>query len=53
MFQLARGVVFATDAIAIRHTMTGTIRRCFLMGDDEFSGKNFGHRKTRMVNGEL
>ena len=37
----ARVEVFAADDIAIVHVMNRTVRRCFLMGDDAFSGKNF------------
>ena len=43
--RLARVEVFAADEIAIVHVMNRTVRRCFLLGDDIFSGKNFDHRK--------
>ena len=46
MARLARVEVFAADEIAIVHVMNRTVRRCFLMGDDAFSGKNFDHRKV-------
>ncbi|WP_372719567.1 transposase [Novipirellula sp.] len=45
MARLARSEVFAPDEIAIAHVTTRTVRRCFLMGDDPISGKNFDHRK--------
>ena len=45
MARLARAEVFCTDEIAIVHVMSRTVRRCFLMGDDPFSGKNYDHRK--------
>ena len=45
MARLARVEVFAADEIAIVHVMNRTVRRCFLMGDDSVSGKNFDHRK--------
>ena len=45
MARLARVEVFAADEIAIMHVMNRTVRRCFLMGDDAFSGKDFDHRK--------
>ena len=32
--------------------MARTVRRCFLMGDDPYSGKNFDHRK-RWIEGKL
>jgi REP element-mobilizing transposase RayT len=37
---------FAADEIATIHVMNRVVRRCFLMGTDEFSGKNYDHRKT-------
>ncbi len=46
MARLARVEVFAADEIAIVHVMNRTVRRCFLLGDDAFSGKNFDHRKV-------
>ncbi|GAA5506909.1 hypothetical protein [Novipirellula caenicola] len=45
MVRLARSEVFDPDEIAIAHTCSRTVRRCFLMGDDPFTGKNFDHRK--------
>ena len=46
MARLARVEVFAANEIAIVHVMNRTVRRCFLLGDDPFSGKNFDHRKV-------
>lgn len=43
---MARVEVFAANEITIVHLMNRTVRRCFLLGDDSFSGKNFGHRKV-------
>ena len=45
MARLARVEVCAADEIAIVHVMNRTVRRCFLLGDDPVSGKNFDHRK--------
>ena len=45
MARLARVEVFATDEIAVVHVMTRTVRRCFLLGDDALTGKNYDHRK--------
>ncbi len=45
MARLARVEAFAPDEIAIVHVMNRVVRRCFLMGYDEASGKNYGHRK--------
>lgn len=45
MSRMARVEVFAADEIAIVHVMNRTVRRCFLMGEDELTKKNFDHRK--------
>jgi REP element-mobilizing transposase RayT len=45
MARTNRGEVFAADEIAVVHVMNRVVRRCFLMGDDPVSGKNFDHRK--------
>ncbi|MFG0262144.1 MAG: transposase, partial [Novipirellula sp. JB048] len=33
------------DEVAIAHVCSRTVRRCFLMGDDPVTGKNYDHRK--------
>ena len=48
MVRLARSEVFDPDEVAIAHVYNRTVRRCFLMGDDPVSGKNFDHRKVWM-----
>lgn len=45
MARLARVEIFASDEIAIVHVMNRTVRRCFLLGNDPLTGKNFDHRK--------
>lgn len=45
MARLARVEIFAPDEIAIVHVMNRTVRRCFLMGNDPLTGKNYDHRK--------
>jgi len=45
MARLARAEVFAADEIAIVHGMNRVVRRCFLLGNDPITGKNFDHRK--------
>ena len=45
MARLARVEIFSPDEIAIVHVMNRTVRRCFLMGDDPLTGKNYDHRK--------
>jgi len=46
MARLARVEVFATDEVAAVHVMNRTVRRCFLMGYDPVSGRNYDHRKV-------
>ena len=46
MVRMARAEVFDSVDIAIAHVYNRTVRRCFLMGDDAVSGKNFDHRKV-------
>ncbi len=48
MARLARVEVFSSDEIAIVHVLNRTVRRCFLMGNDPLTGKNFDHRKVWM-----
>ena len=45
MARLARAAGFSSDEIAVVHVMNRVVRRCFLLGDDPISGKNFDHRK--------
>jgi len=45
MVRLARAEVFDPNEIAVARVYNRTVRRCFLMGDDVVSGKNFDHRK--------
>ena len=48
MARLARVEVFASDEVAIVHVLNRTVPRCFLLGNDPVSGKNFDHRKQWM-----
>ena len=45
MTRLARVEIFQPDEIAIVHVMNRTVRRCFLLGVDPLTGKNYDHRK--------
>ena len=45
MVRLARAEVFDPHDVTIAHVYNRTVRRCFLLGDDPISGKNFDHRK--------
>jgi hypothetical protein len=43
---MSRAEVFDPNELAIGHFYSRTVRRCFLMGEDPVSGKNFDHRKA-------
>jgi hypothetical protein len=45
MARMARAEVFDPSEIAIVHVMARTVRRCFLLGADPVSQKNYDHRK--------
>jgi len=46
MARIARVEIFASDEVAIVHVMNRTVRRCFLLGNDPVSGRNYDHRKV-------
>ena len=46
MARSARVEVFGPNEIAIVPVMNRVVRRCFLLGDDPVTGKNFDHRKA-------
>ncbi len=46
MARLARVEIFAADEVAVVHVMNRTVRRCFLLGYDPVSGRNYDHRKV-------
>ena len=46
MARLARAEVFSPDEVAVVHVMNRVVRRCFLLGTDAVTGKNFDHRKV-------
>jgi hypothetical protein len=50
MARLARAEVFAADEVAILHVMNRTVRKCYLLGHDPQTGKNYDHRKAWMEN---
>ena len=52
MARLARAEVFAADEVAVMHVVSRVVRRCFLLGDDPVTGKNYDHRK-RWIEEEL
>jgi REP element-mobilizing transposase RayT len=45
MARLARAEVFSPDEVAIVHVINRVVRRCFLLGTDPLSGRNYDHRK--------
>jgi hypothetical protein len=49
MARLARAEIFDPKEVAILHLCARVVRRCFLLGLDPVSGKNFDHRKTWIV----
>ena len=50
MARMARAEVFAPDEVAVVHVMNRVVRRCYLLGDDPVSGKNYDHRKVMIEN---
>lgn len=45
MARMARAEVFSPDEIAVVHVMNRVVRRCFLLGNDSVTGRNYDHRK--------
>ncbi len=43
--RMAQIEVFAPNEVAIVHVMNRVVRRCFLLGNDPITGKNYDHRK--------
>jgi hypothetical protein len=48
MARLARADLFAPDEVAVVHVMNRVVRRCFLLGSDPLTGKNYAHRNLRI-----
>ncbi len=46
MVRLARCETIDPHEVVVAHVCTRTVRKCFLMGEDASSGKNFDHRKV-------
>ncbi len=49
MARIPRAEVFAPDEVAIVHVMNRVVRRCYLLGDDPVSGKNYDHREVMIA----
>ena len=45
MARLSRAEIFDPSEIVADHTIAKTVRSCYLLGDDQLTGKNFDHRK--------
>ena len=45
MARLARAEIFDPNEVTVLHVIARVVRRCFLLGFDSVSGKNFDHRK--------
>ncbi len=50
MARLARCEIFDASEVVAVHVIARVVRRCFLLGDDPVSGKNFDHRKVWVEN---
>ena len=48
MARISRVEIFAPNEVSIIHCVNRTVRKCFLLGNDPVSGKNFDHRKAWM-----
>src|SRR5471030_272778 len=44
--RLPRMELFSASEVAVVHVMNRVVRRCFLLGDDPLTGKNYDHRKV-------
>ena len=49
MARMARAEVFSPDEVVVVHVMNRVVRRCFLLGNDPVSGKNYDHRKVMIA----
>ena len=50
MARMARAEVFSPDEVAVVQVMNRVVRRCYPLGDDPVSGKNYDHRKMMIEN---
>jgi hypothetical protein len=50
MARMAQAEVFAPDEVAVVHAMNRVVRRCYLLGYDPVSGKNYDYRKVMIEN---
>ena len=50
MARMARAEVFAPDEVAVVHVMNRVVRRCYLLGNDPVSVKNYDHHKVMIQN---
>jgi hypothetical protein len=45
MARLARADIFDPAEVSVVHCINRCVRRCFLCGDDPYTGRNYNHRK--------
>ncbi len=50
MARIARAEAFAPDEAEVVHVMNRVVGRCYLLGNDPVSGKNYDHRKVMIKN---
>lgn len=46
MARLARADIFDPAEVSVVHCINRCVRRCFLCGDDPYTGHNYDHRKA-------
>ena len=46
MARLARADIFDPAEVSVVHCINRCVRRCFLCGDDPYTGRNYNHRKA-------
>lgn len=46
MARVARADIFDPAEVSVVHCINRCVRRCFLCGDDPYTGRNFDHRKA-------
>lgn len=50
MSRLSRAEVIDPHEVTVAHVISRTVRRCYLLGDDAMTGKNYDHRKLWIEN---
>ncbi len=50
MARLSRAEIFDPSEIVAVHTISRMVRRCYFLGEDQLTGKNFDHRNQWFEN---